>query len=263
MMTFVKYINAEFIKLKYLPSMWLSGAVVMAVLTIIFAAHMLDVNAIDLNVDPWRKTLVACKGIFSTFMAIPFTVLFVSAALYIEHQSNAWKYQYTIPASRVLVVLAKLTAILLWLILTIILLTLGLILVGYLLNYFLPEYEFSYYKIPYFHFLESMSHIFIALLGVIGIQYFLSFRFKGFLIPASIGIVAFLCGMILGSINNKMALYFPYSYPVIVKDHGMFATDKINIREFGWLNNVEIYSIIVFVFFIGLTCFLERKRNIL
>lgn len=262
-MTFVKYINAEFIKLKYLPSIWLSGVVVMAVLVIIFAAHMIDVNAIDLNVDPWRKTLVACKGIFSTFMAIPFVVLFVSAALYIEHQSNAWKYQYTIPTSRVFVVLAKIAAILIWIIVTIIVLTIGLILVGHLLNYFLPEYEFSYYKIPYFHFLESISHSFIALLGVIGVQYFLSFRFTGFLIPASIGIVAFICGLILGSINNKLALYFPYSYPVIVKDHGMFITDKIGIKEIGWLNNVELFSIGVFLFFVAITCFLERYRNIL
>lgn len=261
-MTILRYIGAEFIKLRYLPIVWLSGVVVFAVLLIVFSAHFIDVNSISFDVDPWRRTLVACRGIFSVFMAIPFVVLLISAALYVEHQSNAWKYQYTVPTNRMIIVLSKLITILLWVITTIFLLTLGLILVGYVLDAFLPEYEFAYYRIPYLIFVERLSHNFVSLLGVIGIQYFLSFRFKGFLIPASIGIVAFLSGLILGSTNNAAALYYPYSYPIIVDDMGMFKLDKVGIVEYGMLNNVEVYSIIVFLIFVGITCVLEQRRNI-
>lgn len=261
-MTFLRYISAEFIKLRYLPIMWLSAVVVFAVMLIVFSAHFIDVNSIRFDVDPWRRTLVACRGIFSVFMAIPFIVLLVSAALYVEHQSNAWKYQYTVPIDRMVIVISKLVTILLWVIATIFLLTLGLIMVGYILDAFLPEYEFAYYKIPYWIFVERLSHNFISLLGVIGIQYFLSYRFRGFLLPASIGIVAFLCGLILGTTNNTAALFYPYSYPIIVDDMGMFKLDKVGIVEYGVLNNVELYSIIVFLLFVVMTGVIEQRRNI-
>lgn len=256
-------LRAEFIKLKYPPIFWLTAVVLLVMMVIIFASHFLDVNSVaGLGDNPWRKMIVASNGIFFIFMAIPFVVLLVGAALYIEHQANAWKHLYVTPKHRVLTVLVKLITLLLWLLLTTMALCVCIAVCGYLLDFFLPELEFGYFPILYSTMLSTFTHSIIALLGVFGIQFFLSLRFKGFLLPACIGIIGFVVGIIIGSLNNPLAKFYPYSYPLIVKDVGMFRTDKIGIIEYGWFNSIELSSIACFVLFVSLALFLESRRSV-
>ncbi len=263
-MFLIRSIQAELIKLKYLPILWLCATVVFAILLVVFTSHYIDVNSVaTLGRSPWLKIKTASAAIFSVFMIIPFVVLFISAAVYIEHQAKGWKQQYTVSTSRAAVFFSKLLSLLLVILITLFILIIGLIACAYLLNFLLPELEFNYYKIPIFIFFKTLAHTFLATLGVIGIQYFLSLRFKGFLIPAGFGIVAFIIGIILGSVNNPLAVYYPYSYPIIAQDYGMFIRDKIGVVEYGWINNVEMYSILIFLVFILFACILETRKNVI
>jgi len=256
-------IRSEFIKLRYLPLYWLIGFICFCIWAILITAHIADVNgAVTLSGSPWDKTMYACNGMLAVFMGSPFIILFIGAALYIEHQSQGWKQLYALPKTRISLLLSKLAAILISILLSFMLIIPGFLLSGYLLNGIFPEYEFTYYTPPFLEITTTIFKIFIALLGIIGIQFFMSTRFKGFLIPASVGVISFIVGLILATTNKSMALYFPYSYPMIARDRGMFRTDKIGIVDHGFLTNVEIYSIIVFLVFVALTLLTERKRNI-
>ncbi len=259
----IKTLRAEFIKLKYPPIFWLTAVVLFVMMAVMFASHFLDVNSVaGLGDNPWRKLIVATNGIFFIFMAIPFIVLLVGAAIYIEHQANAWKHLYVAPKHRISTIVVKLITLLLWLLFTIIALCICMVICGYMLDFFLPELEFGYFPILFSKMLSSFSHSIIALLGVLGIQFFLSLRFKGFLLPACIGVIGFVVGIIIGSLNNPLSKFYPYSYPLIVKDVGMFRTDKIGIIEYGWLNTIELSSIACFVVFVSLALILESKRSI-
>ncbi len=262
-MKLIRLIQAEFIKLKYPPIYWLCGFVLFTVLTIIFLSHFVDVDSVaSLGKNPWKKIGNAGRAIFSVFMGIPFIVLLISASVYIEHQSNTWKYQYTAPMSRSMPFYGKLLALLLVVIVVIMGLSIGLLVCGYLLDYFMPEMEFGYHTPMYLDFLTKMLHTFLSFLGVFAVQYFLSFRFKGFLIPASIGVVGFVVGIIFGSMDNPLALYFPYTYPAISQNHGLFLIERIPIVDYGGINNVEIHSLLYFAFFIALGNFIEIKKNV-
>lgn len=259
----IKLLGAEFLKLKYLPVFWLFILIPFSVLGIVVLAHVLDgANIARLGNNPWRKLFFSGNAILSVFLIIPFSFLFISAAVYLEHQTNAWKYLYTVPTQRSTIYLTKLVSFLTIIIANILVIFIGLILSGYLLNIFFPEMEFSYYPVPVLTELKSSFHIFLSALGIIGFHYSLSHMFKGFLIPASIGVVGFILGFILGTLNKSVALLVPYCYPMIYKDHSMFKIDDINIVDYGPINSVEFYSVLWFVVCIAIGLMLERRKHV-
>lgn len=259
----LKSISAEFLKLSYAPIIWLCSVVVLIVSAIVFASNYLDVNSVvKMGIDLWPRQFNAGHAIFTIFMLVPFTVMLLSTALFVEHNAKGWKQLYASPHRRTLIFYSKLFTLLILIALIMVGMHFSIIAVSYVLDYFLPELEFRYYQPEVLKYLLNYVHSFIALLGVIGIQYFLSLRFKGFLIPMSFGVVAFIVGFIIATLNKPMALYSPYSYVSIVKDFKMFTIDRIGVTHDHWLSNVEVYSIVVFLVFISLANLLEIRKNV-
>lgn len=262
-MKFFKTISAELSKLKYAPIIWLCLFVLTIVTAIVFASSYLDQsNIVQLGRNPWDRHLLASLGIYGVMILTPFTVMLISTAVFIENHSRAWKYIYSTPRSRSHIFYSKLLAIVFLIVVVSLVILLLNILCAYVLDFLLPEIEFRYFEIGLTSILSAYLHVFISLLGVIGIQYFLSLRFKGFLVPMSFGIIAFIVGIIIGSMNKPLALFYPYSYPSIVRDYHMFTIDKIGISQHGWLNTVEIHSLIVFVVFVALANILELRKQV-
>jgi len=216
----------------------------------------------QLGKNPWSRYQSGGMGIFGVFLITPFLVMLISTAIFIENHSHGWKGVYSTPHTRSSIFYAKLCVII-GICITTIIISIILNLIGaYVLDYLLPEIEFRHYDMRLFTFLPSYIHVLISTLGIIGIQYFLSYRFKGFLIPMSFGIIAYIVGFIIGTTNKPLALYSPYSYPSIVRDYQMFTIDKIGIIQYGWLNSVEWRSIFIFILFIILANVLEIRKNI-
>jgi len=262
-LNFINSIRSELIKLKYLPIFWLVAFVCVIIWAIMITMHILDVNgAVTLSGSPWEKMMSALGGIVSVFLASPFVILLIGAALYIEHQAKGWKHLYALPKKRFSIILSKLAAILIFALVGFLIIIPGLLICGYIINTIFPEYEFNLYAPPVWDMTRSLGQIFVSILGIIGIQFFLSVRFKGFLIPASIGVIAFIVGLILATTNKSLALFLPYSYPMVARDRGMFKVDKVGIEEWGIFTNVEWFSIGVFLFFVVSTLILESRKNV-
>jgi len=259
----LRNISAEFIKLKYPPTMWLFALVVICMTVMVFLATYLDNSTtVILGRNPWYRHISAALGMFSVLVGTPFIVMLVSTSVFVENQAKGWNYMYSSPQKRSTIFYSKLITILLVVLALMFCIILTNIAVAYLLNFLKPEIDYVNHSMNLGRLLPGYFHVFISMLGMIGIQYFLSLRFKGFLIPMSLGILAFVGGIIIGSINKPFALFYPYCYPNIVKDHDMFSIHKIGIEEGALFNTVEIYSIIVFVFFVGLAHFLEVRKQV-
>jgi len=261
--TIVHHLSAEVKKLKSTPVVYLVGACCVFVIAIIMVAHTLDIiNAVRINVNPWKRCFGAGMGIYSFFVMVPFVVLLITAVTFVEQRANAWKLLYTMPVARGNVYFSKLIIIILIVFITSVLLIFGVVGAGYMLDQIFPELEFTYYQAPILNAFEDIIHLLIASLGVIGLQYFMSLWFKNFLVPMSIGIVGYILAFILTTTNTKFVLYLPYTYSMTVKDHGMFKSDHTKEIWNGWLTNVELYSVLCFVLFVGLGYFYERWRNV-
>lgn len=262
-MTFLRSISAELMKLRYAPILWLCFFVILMVSGLIFAASYMDqANIVQLGRNPWERHMGGGLGMFAVMMLLPFTVMLASTTVFIENHSLGWKFAYSTPRSRSHIFYAKLIAIILVLAgVTIILFVLN-ILCAYLLDFLLPEIEFRYYEMNLGHMIKEYIHVFISMLGALAIQYFLSLRFKGFLVPMSFGVIAFIVGIIIGSMNKPLALFYPYSYPAIVRDHRMFTINEIGIEQHGWFNTVELYSLVVFIVFVAFANILELRKDV-
>ena len=259
----LRRIHAEFIKLRYLPIVWLIGGTVFSILVLVFFLHYNDVESISaIGKNPWNKLWIATAGIFSIFMNVPFVILLISASVFIENSNSTWKKLYATPNSRMQILLSKLTAILLVIILTYFLLFSLTLCSAFILNLMLPELEISYYAIQPGLFFNIIALTFINSLGFIGIQFFLTLRLKNFLAPAALGIVAFIIALIIGVSNTPVSHYFPYTYTLIGQDFEMFTIDQIGIVDFSIFNSVQLTSIVVFLMFISLSLFYEAKSSI-
>lgn len=256
-------LSAEILKLKSSRIGWV--LIVCALLTILFVfiGHLLDVhNIIRLNENPWSRYANATLTIYALFVITTLAVLVTSFIGNIEHKSNGWKFVYTMPVTRFSIYSAKPLLILLLLLFNFLLLVLCIWISGYLVNTILPEYEFDYFKAPWLAIFQKGLHAIISVLGVLGIQYFLTIRFKNFLVPLGVGIFGMIFGFILTSINTKFILFCPYSYPMIAQDLRAFPTDFRSFPFDGWLSNVEYLSISVFIICFIVGYLLERKRPI-
>lgn len=255
--------RAELIKLKHSPVWYILLLGIVLTASGVFLGHLLDAhNMVKLNMDPWQRYFRASLAIFNLFIVVPYLLLMVSATVFIEQRANAWKYLYTLPPSRGMFFFTKLALIALLYLFSLAMLVTGLVLSGYWLNFFRPEYEFIYYQPNLLALAQNMGHFFIASLGLIAWQYWLSLRFKNILVPLGIGVFGFVLGIIMSVTGQKIALYLPYALPMIVKDLDMFKNDHVAPSLINSLNNVELHSIALFLLFGLLGYWRERHREV-
>lgn len=262
-MKIIKSISAEFTKLKYAPIFSLIIFSLSVVCAIVFFASYMGVNdSVKMGQNPWPRNLNASLAIFSIFILIPFAVMFISTGVFVENQARGWKFIYATPNVRASIFFSKLISFLLVIFLLGVIVMIFTFVTTYIVDLLLPEYEFRFYNPAIKSIFGGFTHAYISILGVIGIQFFLSLRFKGFLIPMSFGVLMFIVGFIVSTTDKPLALYSPYSYPGIVKDHNMFTIGKVGVTHDYWLSNVEMFSLVVFLFFIGLALILELRKNV-
>lgn len=262
-MKIFKTISAEFIKLKYAPIFSLICFTVFVVCAIVFFATYMGVNdSVRMGRNPWPRNLNASLAIYSIFILIPFAVMFISTAVFVENQARGWKFIYATPNVRASIFFSKLFSLLVGIFMLAVIMIILTTITTYFVDFLLPEYEFRFYTPDIKSNFLGFVHAFISILGVIGIQYFISLRFKGFLIPMSFGVLMFIVGFIVATTDKPYALYSPYSYPGIVKDHNMYTIGKIGVTHEYWLSNVEMFSIAIFLFFVIAALILEVRKDV-
>lgn len=146
--------------------------------------------------------------------AMLFMPLYISlaAALVcaVEHQSNTWKQLYSMPLPRWTVYGAKLilfTGLIFGSMLLLLALNQA---TGYLLGVLRPGLGFQNFSIA----LEAGKVILkmtLAAMGIMAIQFYISFRFRNFVFPIGLGFVLTVAAMVLTRWEHIH--YYPYSYP--------------------------------------------------
>lgn len=259
----VPLFQTELIKLKRSPTWYILVLGIVLAAAGVFLGHLLDAHhTVKIGVDPWQRYFSASLAIFNLFIVVPYTVLLVSSVVFVEQRADAWKYIYTQPYSRGRLYFTKWGTLLILYLFSIVMLLLGVVISAYVLNMYRPEYEFTYYTPDVWYLLEQMGHFFLASLGLISWQYWLSLRFRNILIPLGIGVFGFVFGIIISVTGQKLATLMPYALPMVVRDFDMFRNDHIQDSFITGLNNVEVHSIILAVIFLGLGYWQERKKKI-
>jgi len=110
---------------------------------------------------------------------------------------------------------------------------------GALLGVLNSDFGFLDFQPDYLKYIKMLLKSFIASLGVVGIQFWMSFRFKNFIVPLAIGMILVIVGLI--AMQAPEAIYFPYAYNAL----SVYTGDNVG-TTFG-ISTVLVYSILCFV----------------
>lgn len=249
-------IKNETIKLKRTFALWLTLISAIFIPAIFFLYYILKHDKLvpAEGVNPWDDFIV--NQIFAAGPLIPlFTVLITSLIIQLEHKSSAIKHLFAMPIPKWSVYFGKLSVVIGMVMFTYLLFFVFILLNGTIQGVVHGKLNFLEYAPDFTKFIKLLFRSFIAILGIVAIQYWLSFRIKNFIIPLGIGILLVMTGMII--YKAEESLYFPYAYNML----SLFPVDK-DITNMYWFPTVSYYSLGYFVLFSTLGFLSIKRMNI-
>ena len=211
---YIKVCKAEWLKLKGSGMFWLTLIMAAFIPAIFTMAGLLQNESSIVSVNtanPWKELLSNCFMGFGGFFFPIFLTLVVIRLTQMEHSGGGWKLIETQPVSKASLYLGKFSMALILSFFCIVALVLYSLFSGTILMLIKNASGFSTNSIP-FDFISGLSfRLFIAGLGILGIQFLFSVVISGFLWPFSIGLAATITGAIVTGFGY--ALWWPYATP--------------------------------------------------
>lgn len=241
-------IRAEIIKTKRSASFWLSilGA---AVIPIIFLLAYTIEPAQGYS-NTWDKHFLQGWQVFNAFLLPMFIILICSLIPQIEYKNNTWKQVFASPQSIGTIFFSKFLTILIMVLFLFLAFNILLILSAIIPNFFFSKFTFLSKPIDWAQVFRLNVKTFISLLAIISFQYWLSLRFRNFIVPIGIGLGLLVTALILYQFQWKHIYKVPYAFPVLTME-------GITETKFK-LQNHELNAIGYFIFF-TLLAFLDMR----
>lgn len=238
---YISSIKNEFIKLKRTFAFWLTiiSALLFPILFFIAFCIKHKTNTPKIGVNPWDYFMTVQIENSTPFFIPMFIVLITGLIMQIEHKSLGIKYLFALPIPKWSIYFGKLTIVIFAIITTYVYYYLAVLLSGFLLGLLYPDLAFLNFHPEHLKYIKLLLVSLVASLGIIGIQFWLSFRFKNFVVPLGIGMFLAIIGIIVS--QAPQSIYFPYSFSVLSVSLG----DKMPLI-FG-VASVTVFSVLCFL----------------
>lgn len=250
---YVSNIKNEVIKLKRTFAFWLTIISALIIPLLFFIGYLVKPEqGIPVEgVNPWVDFIFNQIKNSIPFLAPIFIVLITSLIIQIEHKSHGIKHLFSLPIPKWSVYFGKLSIVLFSIVATYIYFFLAILVFGFLLGMFNSKLGFLDFQPDYLKYIKILAMSFVASLGIVGIQFWMSFRFKNFIVPLGVGMIMIILGLIAS--RAPEAIYFPYSYPVLFISFGENAPLTMGV------SSITVYSLICF-FVASVLGYLDIKR---
>lgn len=231
----------EVIKLKRTFAFWLTIISALIFPLLFFIIYLVKHAKLipDVGVNPWDKFMANQVENAIPALVPMFIVLITSLIIQVEHKSSGIKHLFSLPIPKWSVYFSKLSIVLFSIITTYVYFFIAILVFGSLLGLIHSDLGFLDFQPDYFKYIKMLGISFVASLGIVGIQFWLSFRVKNFIVPLAIGMTFFVIGLIASQAPES--IYFPYSFNVLSISLG----DKMPLT-FG-ISTVTVYSISCFL----------------
>ena len=258
-MSFIISTKAEIIKTKRSASFWLSltGSIVIPLIFFLIYTLRPDRNYEKLQVKPWEIQFLQGWQAFASFLLPMFVILICSLIPQIEYKNNSWKQVFASPQSIGNIFFSKYAAIVIMILFLFLMFNIFMILAGVVPNLIFSKYAFLKNSIDWAALLKLNFKTFVALLGIVSIQYWMGLRFRNFIVPIGIGLGFLVTAMILSSWEHIDKV--PYAFPFLTFTSSM--TENRTELAGPLLQNHELNSIGYFIFFTTLAFLDIRFRK--
>jgi hypothetical protein len=195
--------------------------------------------------NPWREfILLFYNGI--AFMMLPLYVIILTSLInFQEHRTDSWSNMLTLPVSRWQLYWSKQLYTLLHFACAHLLFILGMLLSGGLIGILAPEKELLTAGPPLDLIAWLGFQTVLAILGLLAFHHWLSWRFRHFIVPLTIGILGFVLSALLSPMWEGSP-FFWYSIPLF---YMRGVKDTLEVRTYGGLGLHLWMSLLYFFLF--------------
>lgn len=253
-MNFLSTVRIDLMKTRRSAAVWLSvlgAGVIPLVFFLMYVAKPARFYGASQEMG-WASHIARSWESFASFLLPMFVILICSLVLQIEYKNNTWKQVFASPLSIGQIFFSKLVSIVLMTLLLMLMFNIFDILAAIVPNLFYPKYGFLKHAIDWGALLKLNTKTFISLLGIISLQYWLSLRFRNFIVPIGIGLGLLIICMVALSWEHSDKL--PYAFPLLTLMHSF--EGKTSGSSFFF--NHELNSIAYFLVF-TLLAFLDLR----
>lgn len=252
-MTFLSYYTTstknEFIKLKRTFAFWLTiiSALFIPVIYFLFYFFKHEKLVPAEGINPWDEFLIQQIKAAIPLLVPMFIVLVTSLIVQIEHKSSSIKHLFALPITKSSVYFGKLTVVVFTILIAYTLFFFFMLVSGCFVGAIHNDLQLLAFTPNIKESVKLLFTSYIAILGVVGLQFWLSFRVKNFIIPLGIGLVLVVTGLIV--YKAEEAVYFPYAYNIL----------GLSFKEEVLFTKVSLYSIAYFLIF-SIIGYLDVRR---
>jgi hypothetical protein len=254
---FTTSIKNELLKLKRTFAFWL---VIVSAFFIPFIFLMVYLFKTELfipkaGVNPWDDYIGQQVKSIIPFLLPMFIILITSLIIQVEHKSNAIKHIFTLPVPKWSIYFGKLTVVIVSVFFSFVLFYIIMLSFGYLAGVIQPELKLTEFSPKYTLSIKIIFRAIISVFAMIGLQFWLSFRIKNFIIPLGVGMVLMVTGLNL--YKGAESIYFPYAYNML----SLFPKGGL-MENLVWFPKVSFYSMGYFLLFSILGYIDVSRKNI-
>ncbi len=247
--------QAELLKTKRTAAFWLTFAGACFIPLMFFIALFTgnDASRAGLLKDPWGRLFNLSFQMLSGLVPM-FIILLSTLIIQIEYRNNTWKQVFATPQSVASIFFSKFITIHLMIVCCFLLFNVFLILAGVFGNLLDAKLTFLHRSIDWEMVLRRNIKTYVSILGISAIQFWLSLRFKNFIVPIGIGLALVIGAIIALNLQWKHIYKYPFAFPMLTFDF----SQKLNRP---YLENHELNSIGYFIAFVVLGFFDLKWRK--
>lgn len=254
--SFILNTKAEFLKSKGTAAFWLTvvGAAFVPVINFIRLVARPDHFVRIFKDNPWQRIINDNWEAATIFLLPMYVILVTSLVVQIEYRNNTWKQVYTLPRTLADIFFSRFIVIHSLILFCFILFNASIILTSCAANLVQKQYTFFDHAVPWKRMFLLIVKTYFSVLAITSIQYWLSLRFRNFIVATGIGLGLLITGLIIHSWDRLY--YYPYMYPMI---SFMRNFEKIQ----GFVSKAQLFNVIWFVtvLLIGFFDLVQRKEK--
>jgi len=243
--------RAEMTKTKRSASFWLSLLGAGVIPTLFFLAYVIKPER-SYSQD-WNRHILQGWQAFNAFLLPMFVILICSLIPQIEYKNNAWKQVFASPQTIGNIFFSKYLTIVFMILFLFVVFNIFMLLSAIIPNFFYSKFTFLTKSIDWSQVYRLNLKTFVSLLAIISIQYWLSLRFRNFIVSIGIGLALLITALIVYQFRWEHMYKLPYAMPVLTMEG---ALERHTTGPM--LQNHELNSIGYFVFF-SILAFLDMR----
>lgn len=209
---FISNTVAEFIKVKRSFALWLTilAAVFIPAINAIILLERPEILITKFEQTPWLTFFrFNWKNVAAVILPM-YMMLITSLIVQIEFRNNTWKQVYASPRPFANIFFSKLLVIQAFVPLYLVCFNCFVLLSGLLVHALNPAYQLTASRIDWHNLVLISGRVYLGGLAVSVIQYWLSLRFRNFVVPLGLGLGLWITGIVL--MDWDKIIYYPYVY---------------------------------------------------